>query len=55
MSKANSTDKMRYVFHFVNSLPKEIKFDYVEKLNEVLNNSGYSTFLSVARKLSKIG
>ena len=42
-----------YVFHFVNSLPKEIKFDYVEKLKGVLNNSGYSTFMSVERKLSK--
>ncbi len=43
-----------YVFHFVNTLPRKIKIDYIEKLNEVLNNSGYSTFLSVERKLSKI-
>ena len=42
------------VFHFVNTLPREIKIDYIGKLNEVLNNSGYSTFLSVERKLSKI-
>ena len=48
-----SEDANDYVFHFVNALPKEIKFDYVEKLKEVLNNSGYSTFISVQRKLSK--
>ena len=48
-----SEDVNDYVFHFVNTLPKEIKFDYVEKLNEVLNNSGYSTFMSVERKLNK--
>lgn len=49
-----SEDVNDYVFHFVNTLPREIKIDYIEKLNEVLNNSGYSTFLSVERKLSKI-
>ena len=48
-----SEDVNDYVFHFVNTLPKEIKFDYVEKLNAVLNNSGYSTFMSVERKLNK--
>ncbi len=48
-----SEDVNDYVFHFVNSLPKEIKFDYVTKLKGVLNNSGYSTFMSVERKLSK--
>ena len=42
-----------YVFHFVNALPKDIKLSYVNKLKEILNNSGYSTFLSVERKLSK--
>ena len=47
-----SEDVNDYVFHFVNTLPKEIKSDYVEKLNEVLHNSGYSTFMSVERKLS---
>ena len=49
-----SEDVNDYVYHFVNTLPREIKIDYIEKLNEVLNNSGYSTFLSVERKLSKI-
>ena len=49
-----SEDVNDYVFHFVNTLPREIKIDYIEKLNEVFNNSGYSTFLSVERKLSKI-
>lgn len=49
-----SEDVNDYIFRFVNTLPKEIKFDYIEKLNELLNNSGYSTFMSVERKLSKI-
>ena len=49
-----SEDVNDYVYHFVNTLPRERKIDYIEKLNEVLNNSGYSTFLSVERKLSKI-
>jgi len=49
-----SEDVNDYVFRFVNTLPKKIKFDYIEKLNELLNNSGYSTFVSVERKLSKI-
>lgn len=49
-----SEDVNDYVFRFVNTLPKEIKFDYIEKLNELLNNPGYSTFMSVERKLSKI-
>lgn len=49
-----SEDVNDYVFRFVNTLPKGIKFDYIEKLNELLNNSGYSTFMSVERKLSKI-
>ena len=49
-----SEDVNDYVFRFVNTLPKEIKFDYIEKLNELLNNSGYSTFMSVEQKLSKI-
>ena len=50
-----SEDVNDYVFHFVTTLPKEIKFDYIEKLNEVLNNSGYSTFMRVERKLNKTG
>jgi hypothetical protein len=42
-----------YVLDFVNTLPKEIRSEYVERLSEVLSNSGYSAFLSVERKLSK--
>ena len=49
-----SEDVNDYVFRFVNQLPDEMKIDYVERLREILNNSGYSTFLSVKRKLSKI-
>ncbi|MDL2125019.1 MAG: hypothetical protein LWX51_18535, partial [Deltaproteobacteria bacterium] len=30
-----SEDVNDYVFRFVNTLPKEIKFDYIEKLNEL--------------------
>ena len=47
-----SEDVNDYVFRFVNTLPKDIQFDYVEKLKEVLHNSGYATFMSVERKLS---
>ena len=49
-----SEDVNEYVFQFVNTLPKDIRFDYIERLNEFLNNSGYSTFMSVERKLSRI-
>ncbi len=42
-----------YVFHFVKTLPEEIQGAYIEKLQEVLDDSGYSTFLSVERKLSQ--
>ena len=43
-----------YVFRFVNTLPTDIKCEYVERLQELLNNAGYSTFMSVGRKLSKL-
>jgi hypothetical protein len=49
-----SEDVNDYVFHFVNNLPDEMKIEYVERLREILNNSGYSTFMSAERKLSKI-
>jgi len=42
-----------YVFHFVNTLPKEMKLDYVEKLNKLLKNAEYSTFMTLDHKLSK--
>ena len=48
-----SEDVNNYVVHFVNTLPKEIKSDYVEQLMDVLGNSGYSTFMSIERKLSE--
>lgn len=48
-----SEDVNDYVVHFVNTLPKEIKLDYIGKLMEVLDNSGYSTFMSIERKLSE--
>ncbi|MDP6749275.1 MAG: hypothetical protein QGH37_20065 [Candidatus Poribacteria bacterium] len=50
-----SEDVNDYVIHFVNTLPKEIKFDYVKKLKETLNDFGYSTFMSIERKLFKTG
>ena len=49
-----SEDVNDYVLHFVNNLPDEMKIEYVERLREILNNSGYSTFMSAERKLSKI-
>jgi hypothetical protein len=33
------------------TLQEDIKAEYVEKLKDVLGNSGYSTFLSLERKL----
>ncbi len=47
-----SEDVNDYIFCFVTNLPKDMKLNYVEKLRKVLKNSGYSTFLSVERKLS---
>lgn len=46
-----SEEVNEYVVHFVKTLPKDIQGDYIEKLKEVLHNAGYSTFLSVERKL----
>lgn len=42
-----------YVLDFVNALPKDIQSRYIEKLQEVLDDSGYSTFMSVEKKLPK--
>jgi len=42
-----------YVFQFVNTLPKDRQRDYVEQLKEVIQDSGYSTFMSVEKKLAK--
>ena len=41
-----------YIVCFVSNLPKNMKPNYLKKLREALNNCGYSTFLSVERKLS---
>ena len=40
-----------YVFRFVNSLPSGMKPGYVEELKTVLEDFGYSTFLSLAERL----
>ena len=40
-----------YIFRFVSNLPSDIKPSYVEELREVLENFGYSTFLSIEKKL----
>lgn len=47
-----SEDINNYFFQFTNSLQNEIKLKYVEKLKDVLANSGYSTFNSFEDKLS---
>jgi hypothetical protein len=47
-----SEDVNDYIFRFTSNLPKDMKSNYAEKLKEVLNNSGYSTFLSIEKKLS---
>ena len=41
-----------YIFCFVSNLTKELKSNYTKKLRKVLANSGYSTFLSIERKLA---
>lgn len=47
-----SEDVNEYIVCFVSNLTNDIKPNYVEKLKKVLEDSGYSTFLSVQRKLS---
>ena len=47
-----SEDVNDYIFCFVSNLPKDMKPNYLAKLRKALDNSGYSTFLSVERKLS---
>ncbi len=47
-----SEDVNDYIFSFVSNLPRDMKPNYVAKLRKVLESSGYSTFLSVKRKLS---
>ena len=47
-----SEDVNDYIFCFVSNLPRDMKPNYVAKLRKVLKNSGYSTFLTVERKLS---
>ncbi|MBF0290238.1 MAG: hypothetical protein HQM14_20675 [SAR324 cluster bacterium] len=43
-----------YIFQFVEALPEETLFDYVEKLKDTLSESSYSTFMSLEQKISKI-
>lgn len=41
-----------YIVCFVSNLPKNLKPNYLKKLRIALDKCGYSTFLSVERKLS---
>jgi transcription elongation factor GreA-like protein len=47
-----SEDVNDYIFHFTGNLPKDMKSNYAKKLKKALNNSGYSTFSSIEKKLS---
>ncbi|MEE3718308.1 hypothetical protein V2H45_16330 [Tumidithrix elongata RA019] len=47
-----SEDVNDYIFRFTSSLPKDMQSNYSKKLKKVLNNSGYSTFSSIEKKLS---
>jgi hypothetical protein len=47
-----SEDVNEYICHFANSLPENMKLNYMKKLKKVLQNSGYSTFLSIEKNLS---
>ena len=47
-----SEDVNDYISCFVSNLPKNLKPNYLKQLREALDNCGYSTFLSVERKLS---
>ena len=49
-----SEDVNEYIYQFTKNLPKEMKFAYIEKLKKYFNNCGYSTFLSIEKKISKI-
>lgn len=46
-----SEDVNDYIFRFVSNLPKDMKPNYLKRLKQVLDNAGYSTFLSIERKL----
>ena len=43
-----------YIFRFVNSLPSEMKSDYIEELSMLLEGASYSTFLSLAERLPSL-
>lgn len=47
-----SEDINSYIVRFVKSLPNEIQADYLRRLMKVLDNYGYSTFMSVQEELS---
>lgn len=40
-----------YIFRFTNSLPSEIRSNYIEELKAVLEGASYSTFLSLSERL----
>lgn len=46
-----SEDVNDYIVCFVSNLPKNLQPNYLQKLRIALDNCGYSTFLSVERKL----
>lgn len=48
-----SEEVNNYIFQFVNTLAKDVKRDYVAKIEKLLKKSGYSTFMSIERKLSR--
>ncbi len=48
-----SEDINDYIIRFVRSLPSDIQADYLKRLMQVLENSGYSTFMSVQEQLSR--
>jgi hypothetical protein len=49
-----SEEVNEYMLQFIKSLPNNTQSKYMEEFKEVLSNSGYSTFLSVERKLLKM-
>jgi hypothetical protein len=46
-----SEDVNTYIVQFVKALPHHIRREYLEQLEEVLNEAGYSTFMSVGQQL----
>ena len=42
------------ILQFIKFLPENIRSEYIEEFEDILSNTGYSTFLSIERNLSKI-